>query len=134
MKQLQNTDAKKVFKVPEDYFMNLEQRVFDKLENAPIEPKTIPLKRNKFFWIAAASIVALIAMTFVFKFENSTKIETESLENYLEYNQSYSFSNDIINSLNDDDIQDIENTININQTQIDHYVLTHIDIEYYLNE
>lgn len=134
MKQLQNTDAKKVFKVPEDYFKNLEQRVFDQLENAPIEPKTIPIKRNKFFWMAAASIVALLALTFVYKFENSTKIETESLENYLEYNQSYSLSNDIINALDEEDLQEIENTININQTQIDHYVLTHIDIEYYLTE
>ncbi|MEC4117088.1 hypothetical protein [Myroides phaeus] len=134
MKQLQNTDAKKVFKVPEDYFKNLEQRVFDQLENAPKESKVIPLKRNRFIWVAAASVVALLALTLTFKFEKSTKIEKESLENYLEYNQSYSLSNDIINALDEDDIQEIENSININQTQIDHYVLSHIDIEYYLNE
>lgn len=134
MKPLQNTDAKKVFKVPEDYFKNLEQRVFDQLENAPIEQKIIPLKKNKFLWIAAASIISLLALTFVFKIENSSKIENESLENYLVYNQPYSLSNDIINALDEDDIQEIENTININQTQIDHYVLTQIDIEYYLNE
>lgn len=134
-KLLSNNSPKQVFKVPEDYFANLENRVLSAVENTTPAPKVIPLYRNKFVWMVAVACLALfIGISTVYKTEKNNQINNENIENYLEYDQSYSLNNDIINSLNEEDIKDLEENIEIQQSQLDHYVLSHIDIEYYLNE
>lgn len=134
-KLLNNKSPKQVFKVPEDYFANLENRVLSAVENTTPTPKVIPLYKNKFVWMVAVACLALfVGISAVYKTEKNNQINNENIETYLEYNQSYSLNNEIINSLNDEDIKDLEENIEIQQSQLDHYLLSHIDIEYYLNE
>lgn len=134
-KYLNNNDPKKVFKIPEDYFANLENRVLSAIENTPSTPKIVPLYKKKYVWVAvAASLSLLLGISILFKTENNNRVNNDNLENYLEYNLTYSQNNDIINALDDEDIKELEQNIEIKQSQLDHYVLSHIDIEYYLNE
>ncbi|WP_121965454.1 hypothetical protein [Myroides sp. N17-2] len=134
-KLLNNKSPKQVFKVPEDYFANLENRVLSAVENTTPTPKVIPLYRNKFVWmVAVACLTLFVGISAVYKTEKNNQINNENIETYLEYNQSYSLNNEIINSLNEEDIKDLEENIEIQQSQLDHYLLSHIDIEYYLNE
>ncbi|MCC9043116.1 hypothetical protein LNQ81_10565 [Myroides sp. M-43] len=130
-----NNNPKHVFKIPEDYFANLESRVISAVENTTPTPKVIPLYKNKFVWMVAVACIALfVGISTVYKTEKSNRINNENIETYLEYNQSYSLNNEIINSLNEEDLEDLEDNIEIQQSQLDHYLLSHIDIEYYLNE
>lgn len=134
-KLLNNKSPKQVFKVPQDYFAHLENRVLSSVENTTPTPKVIPLYKNKFVWMVAVACLALfVGINAVYKTEKNNQINNENIETYLEYNQSYSLNNEIINSLNEEDIKDLEENIEIQQSQLDHYLLSHIDIEYYLNE
>jgi hypothetical protein len=131
---LSKNNPKQVFKVPDDYFAQLENKVMASIENTTPAHKIIPLYKNKYVWMVAAACVSLfIGISFVYKTEKNNQLNN-NIENYLEYNLSYSLNNEIINSLDDQDIEELEQNIDIKQSQIDHYVLSHIDIEYYLNE
>lgn len=132
---LSKNPKKQVFKIPNNYFAQLEDKVLARIEDTTPTPKITPLYKNKFIWMAAAACISLlIGISFVYKTEKSNQLNNDNIENYLEYNLSYSLNNEIINSLEDKDIKDLEENIEIKQSQIDHYVLSHIDIEYYLNE
>ncbi|KUF40319.1 hypothetical protein HX017_13670 [Myroides marinus] len=131
---LNKNNPKQVFKVPDDYFAQLEGKVMASIENTAPAPKIIPLYKNKYVWMVAAACVSLfIGISFVYKTEKNNQLNN-NIENYLEYNLSYSLNNEIINSLDDKDIEELEQNIDIKPSQLDHYVLSHIDIEYYLNE
>lgn len=134
-KYLNTESNQRTFKVPEDYFANLESRVLANIDSSitPI-PKVVPLYKNRYIWTTAAAAIALLFGIKFFFTPNSNTLNKDSIESYLEYNQSFSLNNDIINALDEEDFNDLKDNIEIKQSQIDHYVLSHIDIEYYLNE
>ncbi|MDM1398510.1 hypothetical protein QK342_10265 [Myroides odoratimimus] len=134
-KYLNTKDPKDTFKVPEDYFANLESRVLANIDSSITPtPKIVPLYKNRYIWTTAAAAIALLFGIKFFFSPDSNSLNKDSIENYLEYNQSFSLNNDIINALDEEDFNDLKDNIEIKQSQIDHYVLSHIDIEYYLNE
>ncbi|MEK6511731.1 hypothetical protein [Myroides odoratimimus] len=134
-KYLNTKDPKGTFKVPEDYFANLEHRVLANIDSSITPtPKVVPLYKSRYIWTTAAAAIALLfGITFFFT-PGSNTLNKDSIESYLEYNQSFSLNNNIINALDEEDLNDLKDNIEIKQSQIDHYVLSHIDIEYYLNE
>jgi hypothetical protein len=76
------------FKVPNDYFEQLSDRVFEKLETPPKEGKIISLFNRK-TWSYVASVAAVAAILFsAVLFNNNTELGFEDLnitavENYL---------------------------------------------------
>ncbi|MDR0229479.1 MAG: hypothetical protein LBI72_10535 [Flavobacteriaceae bacterium] len=127
---LKNSKRSKVFKVPEGYFDDLDSAVLQKINTSKHAPKTRRLTYTWYF-TAAAVIAILLALPFVFKTEKAATISKDDIESYLEYNATYGVTSDVINSLDTEDFQEIEKTIPIKEKDVDEYVLTHIDLEYY---
>lgn len=129
---LYQRSKKNPFIVPDNYFENFEQRLSDKLNFDRIKAKKTFRVYSKYY--AAAAITIFLCVS-IFVFQPTSKIiNPEELDAYFEYQNSFGLSDEIMNVLNQQDLNEIENTIQLNQNEINEYVLGNIDIEYYLND
>jgi len=124
------------FKTPEGYFDTLDTRLFDRLamreEHKP-RAKIFRLTPVKQYASIAAAVTLLLGLGIFLKVKTTSAISTEALEQYLEYDPAYTWSNDLIQSFDEGDIKELEHQINVNQKEINDYVQTNIDLDYYLN-
>lgn len=111
------------FKTPEGYFDTLADRVMQQLpENKEI--KIIPLYRRAKVWIPAVAAVLIIALglTFYFKMAIAPKQpDDKAIENYLVYHAGLN-SYDLMQNLDQADIQELEQSIAINDDAIEDYL------------
>jgi len=125
------------FKIPEGYFETFESRLFDRLNTEVKQPKKntriLRLPTTRRYGSIAAAIALLLGVGLFVKQSISSTISTEALESYLEYNQVYTLSNDYIQSFDEKDIKELEQSIDVSQKAINDYVQTNIDLDYYLN-
>lgn len=125
------------FKTPEGYFDTLDTRLFDRLaqREEPLKPraKVFRFTAIKQYTTIAAAATLLLSLGIVLKVKTTSAISTEALEQYLEYDPAYTWSNDLIQSFDESDIKELEHQINVNQKEINDYVQTNIDLDYYLN-
>lgn len=122
------------FEVPEGYFESFDARFFKRLDGNVKHPKRIVqfTLKKKIISIAAAAAL-FIGLGLFFKTQTTSSLSNEALENYFEYNPSYTLSNEFIQTLDESDLQELEQTIHVNQKDINEYVQTNIDLDYYLN-
>jgi hypothetical protein len=129
---LHQHSKKNPFIVPDNYFENFEQQLSDKLNLDKKVNKTIFFYSK--YYVAAAAITIFLCIS-IFMFQPSSKIiNPQELDAYFEYQNSFGLSDEIISGFNQEDLSDLENTIHLNQTEINEYVLGNIDLEYYLND
>ncbi|WP_353120254.1 hypothetical protein [Myroides odoratus] len=125
------------FKTPEGYFDTLDTRLFDRLaqreEQLKPRAKIFRLTPVKQYASIAAAVTLLLGLGIFLKVKTTSAISTEALEQYLEYDPAYTWSNDLIQSFDEGDIKELEHQINVNQKEINDYVQTNIDLDYYLN-
>lgn len=126
---------KSKFKTPDNYFSTFESRLMDRieLENRNVKKVKLHSRKPYYYSAIAASVATIIGLSIFFTKSHTDTIPAEALENYLEYNASISLSPEFINSFDEQDIKELESTINYNQAEINEYVLSNIDLEYYLN-
>ncbi|WP_010252955.1 hypothetical protein [Myroides injenensis] len=126
---------KSKFKTPDNYFNTFESRLMDRieLENSSVKKVKLHSKKPYYYSLVAASAALIIGLSTFFINSQRNHISADALENYLEYNASITLSPEFINSFDEQDIKELENTINYNQAEINEYVLSDIDLEYYLN-
>jgi len=125
------------FKTPEGYFDTLHTRLCDRLIACEEQPKpTVKIFRltpTRQYVSIAAAITLLLGLGIFIKAKTTSAISTEALELYLEYEPTYTWSNDLIQSFDESDIKELEHQLNVNQKEINEYVQTNIDLDYYLN-
>lgn len=125
------------FKTPEGYFDTFESRLFERLVQCGEQPKPktkiFRFTPAKQYISIAAAVVLLLGLGAILKVKSTSSISTEALEQYLEYDPAYTWSNDLIQSFDESDIKELEYQINVNQKEINDYVQTNIDLDYYLN-
>lgn len=125
------------FKTPEGYFDTLDTRLFDRLtqreEQLKPRAKIFRLTPVKQYASIAAAVTLLLGLGIFLKVKTTSAISTEALEQYLEYDPAYTWSNDLIQSFDEGDLKELEHQINVNQKEINDYVQTNIDLDYYLN-
>ncbi|GGA76253.1 hypothetical protein GCM10008015_16070 [Flavobacterium palustre] len=122
------------FKTPDDFFDKFSANLLEQLPKN--EPKTISLfqkKKTIIMMVAAVFVLALAIPTLIKNASGSNEIDTVTLENYLSY-QSNVNQYDLINELDEEDIDNINNTnivledktiedILINNNNLEHYII-----------
>lgn len=127
-----NPKIKSGFKIPENYFEQLETKIMEKVE--PKETRVVSIFYKKQLWISSIAAILLVMIAFPIYTnlaKNKTAIETSTLENYL----SSEFSTyELVDKLSDDDISTLENSITLNNDAVEAYLLETQNLDYYLTE
>jgi hypothetical protein len=121
------------FKTPEHYFENFSENI---MRNLPAnEPKLVSIfqKRKSFFMIAAAILVIALMVPFLYNNSATTELDAASLENYLSYQTSIN-QYDLINSLDFEEINNINTTAVLEDKTIEDMLASNPDLEQLLNE
>ncbi|MFT5963497.1 MAG: hypothetical protein ACI9L6_000199 [Flavobacterium sp.] len=121
------------FKTPEHYFENFSENI---IRNLPAnEPKLVSIfqKRKSFFMIAAAILVIALMVPFLYNNSATTELDAASLENYLSYQTSIN-QYDLINSLDFEEINNINTTAVLEDKTIEDMLASNPDLEQLLNE
>lgn len=125
------------FNVPEGYFDTIEQRLFERLDgNVQLHQKDTRIRQfrpMKMLVTLAAAIALLVGIGLLVKQQSTSTLSHETLENYFEYNSPYTLSNEFIQAFDEKDLQEMEQAIQVNQKELNEYVQTNIDLDYYLN-
>lgn len=129
---LEDRKNKEVFKIPEQYFENFESRLIQRINEEAPQSKIRKLNPI-YIYFAAASIVIGLCISFLFNSNPTNAISNEDLESYLEYNITYGVKSDILNELNAEDFSDLEKDFKLNDKDLNEYLLSQTDVEYYLN-
>lgn len=122
------------FKVPEEYFSTLTDKVMEQL---PLqEPKVIPLYKRRPVWLSAAAVFALLLGISVFiNFNTKPALlpDDNAIENYLVY-QANIGTYELYQKLDDDDIAELEQSITLNNKAIESYISDQNNYDIYLTE
>lgn len=125
------------FNVPEGYFDTIEQRLFERLDgNVQLHQKDTRIRQfrsMKILVTLAAAVALLVGIGLLVKQQSTSTLSHETLENYFEYNSPYTLSNEFIQAFDEKDLQEMEQAIQVNQKELNEYVQTNIDLDYYLN-
>ena len=124
---------KDVFKVPDGYFEDFNARLLKRIETESPQPKVRSIKPLFLYLSAAAAIIIAIGIPFIAQNNSTNSISKEELETYLMYNNSFGMNTDIQNELNSEDYIELESEIKLNDKEVKDYLLSHIEVEYYLN-
>ncbi|MGA9639026.1 hypothetical protein [Flavobacterium sp.] len=111
------------FKTPELYFDTLSEKVTQRLPAK--QTKVISIFRNKKHIVLMVAAIFVIALLVPILFSNLTKtneLDESTIENYLSY-QSNVTQYDIINLLDDEDIDHLKATVDVdvNEMEMDLY-------------
>ena len=132
---LNTTKIKSGFKAPDDYFEKFEARILDKI---PVqETKVVSLFHRKQLWISSIASVLLLAIAILSYFnsiQTTTVLDSSNIENYLSYQSNFT-NFDIIENLDSNDIKELENSLTVNSDEdVEAYLLSTQNLDYYLNE
>lgn len=120
------------FKVPENYFDELESKILSQIEIQ--EPKVIPLKSYRKYWFSAVAAVVILAVSIPL-YKNwkvkTTPLDNEAIEQYLSYHPSIS-TEDIISHLDESDVISLQKKQSLESETIEKYLLENEMIEQYL--
>jgi hypothetical protein len=121
------------FKIPENYFENLSEKVLLKI-NKP-EPKVVSLFYRRKTWISsvAAVLVISLSVTLYTKIAVKSSEEKLTLENYIT-NQSEISQYDLVALLDSKDIEKIKIDLKLDDGKIEEVLTNSSDIENYLTE
>lgn len=120
------------FKVPENYFDELEAKLFNQIEKE--EPKVIQLKSYRKYWFSAVAAVVILAVSIPLYQNwkiNTNTLDNDSIEHYLSY-QSNFYTEDIIGYLDDSDLISLQKKQSLESETIEKYLLENEMIEQYL--
>lgn len=132
--KIQNTPKIETgFITPENYFDNFTSRIMLEISQEK-EPKTIPFYAKTKVWIyAVAAILVIGLMIPLFNYSENplSKIDDESLENYI-VNSSTISENEITYLLDDNDIENLNIILNIEDKTIESELTNNSNLEQYL--
>ncbi|TDP60887.1 hypothetical protein [Flavobacterium dankookense] len=119
------------FRVPENYFVTLSEKINDKLPSET--PKVIPLYKKKKVWMYSVAAVAVVSMSILLvqQFNTKPSLDSEFLENYISQNTSVS-QDDIIDLLEQEDIEKLKVDYNLEEDLIEETLINSSDLEHYL--
>jgi len=133
MNDFKLNEGKKIttgFTTPNDYFENFANRLMLQLPNQQV--KVVPLYKRKPVWFsAAAGFIVIITLSVFYTIgTKSAQPDDAAIENYLVYQANVN-SYDLMQNLNQQDIDELEESIVINDDAIKDY-LTNEDV--YINK
>ena len=123
------------FKTPKHYFNTIEERVFSTVLEKP-QVKIISISRKKQLLYAASIAAVITILVNVFVFNNNSNWETLDYETVENYMIEEDFSTyEIASLLTIDDLNEVSFTnYQLNETLIETYLLDHLDIDDLITE
>lgn len=110
MKKIDLENDKKIesgFKIPDNYFDSFEDRLMQKIELMPKEPKVISLWQRKSVWISGIAAAVVISIGTWMYFEQQNTENTEISQEYLAYESDIT-TEDIAMHLTDEELTNLE--------------------------
>lgn len=118
------------FKVPENYFEALTDKVMSQLPERGI--KVIPLYKRKRTWLyAAAAVLVLALMVPLANRFRTVAPDTETLENYLAYHTDIP-DEQLVDLLESEDIEKIEIDYRLEDAAVEDVLSANSNLEHYL--
>lgn len=120
------------FKVPENYFDELESKITAQL--AIEEPKVIRLNPNRKYWFSAVAAIIILAVSIPLYQNwkmNTAPLDDESIEQYLSYHPTI-YTEDIISHLDESDLISLQKQQSLETETIEKYLLENETFEQYL--
>jgi hypothetical protein len=120
------------FITPENYFEGFSAKILQQLPNK--EPKVISVFSRKKTWIYYAAAIIVLALTIpVYNNynNNSSEIETLTLENYITYNSTVSDA-DLVSLLNENDIQKLNIDLDLEDKNLENELSSTTNMDIYL--
>lgn len=115
------------FTVPDDYFSNFSQKV---LQQTQQPTKVVSLFKSKWMY-AVASVAAILLFIFVLNpFSTTTtfdSLENDTIAAYLETNNSFLSAYDLGELLTDEELENLSNEIQLEDTEVIDYLNTTTD-------
>jgi len=119
------------FKVPDDYFENLEISVLNKITKVETPVFTLWTKRNWMIAVAAIFVIS-VSIPVVNKISSHlNSIDETQLENYLSQQSNLS-EDDIVELLDEEKIRHIKLELNVDSNELEESLITNPNIEEYL--
>ena len=119
------------FKVPDDYFENLESSILQKISTKETPVFTLFTKRN---WLLATAAIFVIALSIPIVNQMATSkstVDEVQLENYLS-EQSNLSEDDIVELLDEEKIEKIKLDLNVDSNELEDALLTNSNLEDYI--
>ncbi|WP_310557460.1 hypothetical protein [Flavobacterium sp.] len=127
MKQFDIDNEPKIepgFKIPENYFEQFEAKIMKQvIEVSPKEVKVISIFAKNKYWLSAVAAVFVCTMGIVL-FQNSNANNATESEELLAY--EYLSTIEIAEHLTDNDIQEIEESLNTYDLETNNYIQENI--------
>lgn len=111
------------FKVPEDYFELFEEKIMNQIEEKNV--KVISIFRRKKTWLIAVAAVFIVGL-FTNIYLSNSKIEIPKNDDYLAFENTIT-NEDIIENLSDNDIIEIEKSLNIYDQETKNYAKEYLN-------
>jgi hypothetical protein len=121
------------FKTPDNYFENFSENIMRNLPANELKQPSIFQKRKNFFMLAAAILIIALMVPILYSPNANTELDSATLENYLSYQTNLS-QYDLINSLEFEDINNINTTAVLEDKVIEDMLASNPDLEQLLNE
>jgi hypothetical protein len=136
-KLINKNKIKSGFKVPENYFEQLEAKMMEQIQ-VKNETKIVSIFYRKQLWISAIAAVFLLAIAIpvYFNMANKNNLDATTIEMYLSQQQGINIT-ELSKHLTDEDIVELEQNLSLSEKNSDateEYLLETENLDYYINE
>jgi hypothetical protein len=136
-KLINKNKIKSGFKVPENYFEQLEAKMMEQIQ-VKNETKIVSIFYRKQLWMSAIAAVFLLAIAIpvYFNMANKNNLDATTIEMYLSQQQGINIT-ELSKHLTDEDIVELEQNLSLSEKNSDateEYLLETENLDYYINE
>ena len=117
------------FITPDNYFDDFSTKIMRQLPTD--EPKVISFFLRKKTWFYSAAAIIILSLIIPNYINNSSEIETISLENYITYQSTIS-DVELVSLLDENDIQKMNEDLNLENKHIENELSSEANIDIYL--
>ena len=117
------------FITPDNYFDDFSTKIMRQLPTD--EPKVIYFFLRKKTWFYSAAAIIILSLIIPNYINNSSEIETISLENYITYQSTIS-DVELVSLLDENDIQKMNEDLNLENKHLENELSSEANIDIYL--
>lgn len=118
------------FKVPDDYFDQLSENIFQRIQED--DKPVISIFRKYYQAVIGIAAVIIVGLLITFNTSNSQEINQTELENYFAYHSNMN-QYDLADILNEDDIDNIDIDYNLESDEVADYLDSHSNVQLLMN-
>ena len=118
------------FKVPDNYFDQLSENIFQRIQED--DKPVISIFRKYYHAVIGIAAAIIVGLLITFNSSNSQEINQTELENYFAYHSNMN-QYDLADILNEDDINNIDIDYNLESDDVADYLDSHSNVQLLMN-